>query len=172
MDEPKFLCDDMFQGLARWLRAAGYDAVVHLGLPDKDLIRLAQQEDRMLISSDRHFEERRIVRDGRLRFLFVPHGLSNVEALGYVMAKLGLELREIRCMSCGGELESIAKEEVREVVPAKAYENYEDFYRCKRCGKVLWRGTHWDRICRTLDEAVSKAEEFQAEEKGGSDGRA
>ena len=39
---PRFACDAMLGSLARWLRAAGYDAFWQEGIDDWDLIRLAQ----------------------------------------------------------------------------------------------------------------------------------
>ena len=42
----------MLGGLARWLRAAGYDASWHDGIDDGDLVRLAQAEGRTVLSSD------------------------------------------------------------------------------------------------------------------------
>ena len=41
-NEPTFACDVMLGGLARWLRAAGYDAVWSNTIEDWDLVRLAQ----------------------------------------------------------------------------------------------------------------------------------
>jgi uncharacterized protein with PIN domain len=39
---PRFACDAMLGGLARWLRAAGYDACWHGGVADPELVRLAR----------------------------------------------------------------------------------------------------------------------------------
>jgi uncharacterized protein len=50
--ETLFACDAMLGGLARWLRAAGYDASWHPGIDDRDVIRLSRDERRMLLSSD------------------------------------------------------------------------------------------------------------------------
>lgn len=36
--EPRFACDAMLGGLARWLRAAGYDASWQEGITDQELI--------------------------------------------------------------------------------------------------------------------------------------
>ena len=49
---PLFACDAMLGYLARWLRAAGYDTFWREGIDDSELVRLAQQEDRFLLSSD------------------------------------------------------------------------------------------------------------------------
>src|SRR5438552_1862899 len=48
----RIACDAMLGGLARWLRAAGYDACWQSGIDDHDLIRLARDQGRTLLSSD------------------------------------------------------------------------------------------------------------------------
>ena len=50
--ELRFACDAMLGGLARWLRAAGYDASWRVDISDPDLIRLSRDEGRTLLSSD------------------------------------------------------------------------------------------------------------------------
>ena len=47
---PRFACDAMLAGLARWLRAAGYDASWSATVTDRELIRLSQSEERLLLS--------------------------------------------------------------------------------------------------------------------------
>src|SRR5690349_4578232 len=106
-----FACDAMLGGLARWLRAAGYDAFWQNGIDDRELIRLARETGRMLLSADTRLFEFAIIRDGVQPALFVPLRLSPVEQLGFVLSKLGLALREPRCMLCGGELVEMPKEQ-------------------------------------------------------------
>lgn len=50
----RFLCDAMLGGLARWLRATGYDSLfADGGWPDGDLVDLCAREDRVLLTKDR-----------------------------------------------------------------------------------------------------------------------
>jgi len=62
-NEPTFACDAMLGGLARWLRAAGYDASWTEGIDDWDLVRLARREGRVLLSSDTGIFKIGVVRD-------------------------------------------------------------------------------------------------------------
>ena len=50
--ETCFACDAMLGGLARWLRAAGYEACWQEGIDDHDLIRLSRDTGRVLLSAD------------------------------------------------------------------------------------------------------------------------
>jgi uncharacterized protein with PIN domain len=147
---PAFACDAMLGSLARWLRAAGYDASWRAGIPDWDLIRQAQRERRVLLSADTGIFRVGIVRDGEVPALPIPHGLSTEEQLAYVLQKLALPLREPRCMACGGELAKVPKEQVRGRVPPRSFAAVEHFRECARCGRLFWAGTHWKRVAAVL----------------------
>ena len=97
--EPRFACDAMLGGLARWLRAAGYDASWQEGIDDWDLVRLARREGRVLLSSDTGIFRIGIVRDGEVPALFVPRGRPVQEQLAFVLQKFKLRLRPQRCMA-------------------------------------------------------------------------
>jgi uncharacterized protein with PIN domain len=143
----------MCGGLARWLRAAGYDAFWKEGINDWDLVRRALREDEILLTSDGGICRIGIVRDGELPALFIPPGMSKAEQLQFVLKSLGLALREPRCMACGGELAEVPKQRVRGRVPPRSFEQHESFYECERCRKLFWKGTHWPKIRARLEES-------------------
>jgi len=154
---PRFFCDAMLGGLARWLRAAGYDALFEYGIGDADLIDRCRGEGRILLSCDGPMFERNVIKSGLVKALRVPRGLGNVEALRFVFEELHLALAGPRCMGCGGELAEVPKHSVAGEAPPLAFRNCESFWRCRRCGKLLWRGTHWQRIGKRLEEIASSA---------------
>jgi uncharacterized protein len=148
---PRFACDAMLGGLARWLRAAGYDSCWQAGIDDWDLIRLAQREGRVLLSSDTGIFRIGIVRDGDVPALFIPHQLGTKEKqLAFVLEELKLEPRQPRCMACGGALVAVPREQVRDCAPPLAFARVEHFHECSRCGQLFWEGTHWRKIAAVL----------------------
>ena len=153
-NQPAFFCDAMLGGLARWLRAAGYDAEFRHGIDDSVIVAEALAAGRILLSSDGPMFERKVIRDGQLEALFVPRQLSRIEQLTYVVDKLILKRRPGRCMACGGELRQLPKYSVVSEAPPLAYRSCDEFFRCKRCGKLLWRGTHWQKIDARLNEIL------------------
>jgi hypothetical protein len=155
-DAPRFLCDAMLGGLARWLRAAGYDAEFEYGIEDGELIRRALDSGRTVLSSDGPLFDRNVIRRGEADALYVPQQLSKLEQLRFVMRERDLPLRTPRCMACGGPLTEVPKHTVTDEAPPLAYRNCEKFWRCGRCGKLLWHGTHWERITRRLAEAAGE----------------
>ena len=151
---PAFFCDAMLGGLARWLRAAGYDAKFEHGIDDGVIVAESLQTGRILLSSDGPMFERKVIRDGKLEALFVPRQLSRIEQFTYVADKLSLKRRPGRCMSCGGELTELPKHSVISEAPPLAYRSCEKFFRCGQCNKLLWRGTHWEKIDARLSEIL------------------
>jgi uncharacterized protein with PIN domain len=160
---PSFLCDESLGGLARWLRAGGYEAQVRhlraeprsLGRPGPDaLLAEAAARALVLLTSVDDLLDRRLVREGRVLALWVPTGLEPTTQLHLVLADLGLGLREPRCMACGGELEARAKEAVAERIPPRTARWKDDYWTCLCCGRLFWKGTHWERIARALSGAA------------------
>ena len=145
---PKFLCDAMLGGLAKWLRAAKYDAYYAregTDVSDRSLTEKALAEGRVLLTSDGGFLERKLVRDGSVGFLIVPH-LPLEEQLRLVVDRFGLQRRQSRCMECNGELEVVIPGAVAGRVPEGVIQDHEEFFRCKGCCRVFWHGSHWERI--------------------------
>jgi uncharacterized protein with PIN domain len=152
---PSFLCDAMLGGLARWLRAAGYDAAFEPHIDDGDLLRRAAANGQTALSSDGGIFERTVVRTGAVRALYVPRGLGKRAQLRFVLRALDLPVRDPRCMTCGGALAEVDREAVRDEAPPRTFACTTRFWRCARCGKLLWKGTHWARIEAALASAAA-----------------
>ncbi|MCX5685804.1 MAG: hypothetical protein NT049_19285, partial [Planctomycetota bacterium] len=103
-ESPAFWCDAMLGGLARWLRAAGYDAAWLPGIDDTDLVRRSLASGRILLTADTGLMRHGAIQSGRVRAVLLPPGLGKFEQLRFVLAALGLARREMRCMACGGPL--------------------------------------------------------------------
>lgn len=153
----RFFCDAMLGGLARWLRAAGYEAAFEHGIADPDLVDRARQGGMMILSSDGGLFERALLRDGEVLSLFVPRHAGTLEQLEFVMRELDLPLRDPRCMACGGVRRAASRDEARAEAPPRTLEHHDAFWRCTGCRRLLWRGTHWTRIAVALDRAGRRA---------------
>lgn len=89
-DAPRFACDAMCGGLARWLRAYGYDTSYTEGIADLDLVRTAQSESRILISSDGPLFERRLIRDRIVGSYRLERGLKLLEQFRHIVREFRL----------------------------------------------------------------------------------
>jgi hypothetical protein len=147
----RFICDGSLGGLARWLRAAGYEAEWAKGLSGRAAVAAARPADAVVLTSDARLASEAAHDDESL--LWVPSTLPPAEQLRLVLGDLGLEPREPRCMRCGGSLRAVAKEAVRDRIPPRTARWKDDYFLCEGCGQLFWRGTHWERIAARLAEA-------------------
>ena len=51
---PRFAADEMLARLARWLRVLGWDTTLQPELPDPELVFLANEQRRILLTRDRN----------------------------------------------------------------------------------------------------------------------
>ena len=111
---------------------------------------MALDEERVLLTSDGGFLERKPVRDGAVTLLVVPH-MPVEDQLRLVARSFDLERLPSRCMECNGELELAPHDAVADRVPPKVIRAHESFFRCLGCGRVFWHGSHWERIGGRLE---------------------
>jgi uncharacterized protein with PIN domain len=119
-------------------------------LPDE-----AHARGMVLLTTEAEVLERRLVVTGTLPVVWVPSVLTMREQLRLVVRDLDLEPREARCMTCGGTLVPTAKDAVRERIPPRTAKWLDEYFVCAGCGGLFWRGTHWERIARELEQAVT-----------------
>ncbi len=87
--------------------------------------------------------------------LYVPRVLDKLAQLCFVLRALDLPVREPRCMTCTGALAEVDKQAVRGEAPPRTFACVACFWRCTRCGKLLWKGTRWVRIDAALAAAAA-----------------
>lgn len=153
---PLFLLDGMLGALARWLRICGYDAEYLRDASDEELITRAVDEGRVLLTRDRLLH-RKAVKAGVEAFLV--EGDDDAEKLASVSRRFSLKLdpNRSRCPQCDAALIAVDREAVQGKVPPRTFEAYDEFWVCRSCGKVYWRGSHWRNIIETVEEALRRA---------------
>lgn len=141
---PSFAADAMLGSLARWLRLFGFDCTFDVDIADARLLETARAEGRVLLTRDRAVARK------AARALFVEGGDLD-EQLLFVFAELGLALpQEIpmtRCSLCNALLERATQAAVDGgALPPRVLESHTEFYRCPKCGRFYWKGTHFDSM--------------------------
>lgn len=153
----RFLVDSNVGRLAKWLRIAGFDTLFINDLDDNRLVRLALSEKRVLLTKDTQILKRRVATTGRLKAILVESEEVK-EQLRQVLKTLNLASR-IRpftlCLECNQPLVARSKEEVRELVPPFVYRTQNQYMQCPNCLRIYWRGTHWERMRKELEQIVS-----------------
>jgi uncharacterized protein with PIN domain len=154
MKELKFITDAMLGKLTRWLRMLGHDVEYVSSPDDKELIKKAEKENRVLLTRDVELHHQAIAKGVDSFLVESPNQTANLANLAQKFEfKLEIDMKTSRCPKCNGELKEVSKINIAEKIPFKTSSNYDKFWQCKDCGQIYWRGTHWTRIDRTLEEA-------------------
>src|SRR5487761_797336 len=142
--EPQFLADGMLGTLAIKLRIQGFDTVYDKESSDAELIEIARESNRILLTSDHELS----LRAKRSHVICVAlRERTEVGRLVELLSKLRIQkidtARSSRCSLCNGGLERKGMDRVGKPI-----------YQCADCKKRYWRGAHWKKL-ETLFEKVN-----------------
>ena len=154
---PRFVLDTHLGRLAACLRMLGLDALYRNDSSDHELVRIAVEQRRILLTRDTGLLKHRAVTHG----YFVRETEPRRQA-AEVVRRFHLQrfLEPFsRCLRCNALLERLEGGPPPEAPPSVA-QRHREFWRCPGCRRVYWRGSHYARMrvwVRTLaaDESPS-----------------
>jgi len=169
---PRFVLDIHLGRLASYLRLLGFDALYDNGADDETLAGLAANEGvsggydvqrdgpkghdpqgrRILLTRDRGLLKR-----GQVTHGYCLRSTDSREQLREVVRRFdlaGAARPFTRCLACNGELRPASKEEVRHLLSEQTCRLYDEFGRCAACGRVYWKGGHYERMRDLVEEAL------------------
>ena len=136
----------MLAGLARWLRAAGYDvALAPPGMADIDLQAQAHREGRMLVTRDRRLG----AAPGAVT-LAADKLEAQARELGEAAGVDWLRAPFSRCVMDNTPLAEAGPADVQRM-PAETRALPGPFRVCPTCGRVYWPGSHVRRMRERLE---------------------
>lgn len=151
----RFVLDTHLGRLAVHLRLLGFDTLYRNDYADATLAELSHQEQRVLLTRDRGLLKRRMVDFG-----YCVRENDPKQQLISLLHRYRL-LPEIepwrRCLRCNDLLKPVDKAEILEQLEPKTQRYFDDFRRCKGCGQVYWRGSHYNQMQSFIDEVVAAA---------------
>lgn len=152
----RFVADAHLGGLARLLRMAGFDTIYDNSLRDDQVEALAVEEARVVLTRDRDLLKRRTIEYG-----CYVRALKAQAQLREVFERLGLAERArpfTRCLHDNAPLHAVAKAAVLARLPPQVAATQDEFNACDVCGRVYWKGSHWQRMNGMLDRATRGGE--------------
>jgi uncharacterized protein with PIN domain len=156
--EPRFVIDINVGRLAKWLRVMGYDTLFPDEADDNQLVRIALQENRVLVTRDAGIARRRAARLGQMRVVQIINDDLRSQLRQLVRA-LGLTLDNgfSRCVRCNHLLNPADKSHVADRLPPYVFQTQSQFMECPECHRLYWRGTHWTNMMTELGRVYQES---------------
>jgi uncharacterized protein len=150
--QPRFAADAMLGRLARWLRVLGYDTSYDMALADPVLVDIANAQQRILLTRDRHLLKE--LRPARAHEVRQDDPLLQLQD---VVTALGLPPpRELftRCLLCNAPLQTLPAHEALPLLPQGVRDLPGPVRRCPDCGRLYWDGSHVRRMRAALERVL------------------
>lgn len=143
-------CDEMLAGLARWLRAAGYDATAaRPGETDALVLAHAGAQARLLLTRDRGLMSHRAA--AGIAVLLASDGLdAQARELRERFALDWLKAPFSRCLICNVPLDPAAPQDLARL-PQQARPYGDPVRICPSCRRLYWPGSHVRRMRQRLE---------------------
>lgn len=156
--EPKFIVDINAGKLAKWLRIMGYDASLFTDEDDGKMVKIALNENRVILTKDSQIMKRRLITSGKLKAVLIAGDDPKAQLQQIATAlNLNYQFKPFSvCLQCNQNLIERRKEEVAELVPPFVLKTQSQYMECPSCHRIFWRGTHWQAMSEELENFMAQ----------------
>ncbi len=153
----KFILDTHIGKLCKYLRIFGFDSLYGRDYEDLDIINTAHAEKRIILTRDKGLLKNKKVDHGYWLRSQIPEEQLKEVVLRFSLINL---IRSFtRCLVCNGNLIEVNKNEVDDFLLPDTRKYYFKFVKCAVCGKVFWKGSHFERMKKFIDEFINEIDE-------------
>jgi len=150
----KFIVDNNVGKLAKWLRMMGYDTLFFNGSDDAQMVAIALDENRVILTRDTQIMVRGIITSGRLKAILIESDKPE-EQIQQAIGSLNLDCQFkpfALCLECNEPLEDRSVQEVKDRVPPYVFQTQNKYVECPACHRIYWKGTHWQAMTKKLEK--------------------
>jgi len=155
--EPAFISDVHLGKLTGYLRMLGFNCLYHNTLEDEEIIRISAAQQRIILTRDKGILKNKSVARG-----FFVRSENPKKQLEEVLRRFDLKalIKPFnRCMRCNGLLQWVSKKEIIEMLEENTKKSCDEFCRCASCGKIYWKGTHYQSMKKWIQELLAGGHE-------------
>lgn len=142
--ELTFILDVHLGKLAKELRMLGFDTFYDNSYRNSQLIQWAIRDQRIILTRDIGILKHSSIRYGHWMRNTQPE-LQTIEILDTFNLRDNIKPFSI-CLSCNGRLLHVDKKDILDRIPPKVQLLQTEFHRCNKCGKIYWKGTHYEHM--------------------------
>lgn len=148
----RFILDVHLGKLARYLRMLGFDTAYSQDWSDDEIIQLSLEQRRIILTRDIGILKQNRVSHGH----WIRHH-QPLDQLEEVLDALDLyrQLRPFtRCMECNEFINTVSKDEMRNLAAPEIFDRFDEFWQCEGCRKVYWQGSHYGRMLEQIKRII------------------
>jgi len=152
--QTRFIIDANLGRLSRYLRMLGFDTLFDMNLGDEDIIRIAGEDKRIILTRDLG-----ILKNSKVRRGYFIRNQQPDQQLKEVTRKFNLkgQIKPFsRCIACNGKILQIPKIKILDQVPEQVYLLFEEFFQCNQCLRVYWKGSHHQRMLQKIERLLKE----------------
>ncbi|NHI84274.1 MAG: hypothetical protein EAX81_08245 [Candidatus Thorarchaeota archaeon] len=148
-----FVVDAMLGKVALWLRLAGKDTIYSPDINDDELLEIAKNQNRILLTSDAELHNR--AEEACLETMLLRGTADQRVAAVFHQFSINpkIDPSKSRCSKCNGiltEIDSSDKERIKDLVFEQTYNHYDRFWLCNECRRVFFQGGQWTNISKYM----------------------
>lgn len=139
-----FIADVHLGRLVAYLRMLGFDTLYPEDHRDECLAEISNREQRVLLTRDIGLLKRSIVIHGY--FVRETNPWRQLEEVLKRFKLIHSVMQFNRCTHCNHLLSIVDKADIEQQIPQNTTDYYSEFRRCQQCGKIYWRGSHYQQM--------------------------
>jgi uncharacterized protein with PIN domain len=130
----------------------GFDVYFEKHINDVEIVKHALKEQRIILTRNQGLLKRKEVTHGYwVRSTDVRHQLPEI----YRRFDLHSQIKPFTiCMVCNGEIMEVQKTDIKANVPQRVHKYFDQFYECKECHKIYWKGSHYLKMEHTVEQLL------------------
>ena len=122
----------------------GFDVIYKIDFPDNDIIKISLKEQRAILTRDRDLLKNKQITHG-----YWVRSNEIEDQVKEVIKRFDLQndIKEfLRCLDCNSILIPFEKDKIEDRIPPKVKEWHGEFWYCRHCDKIYWKGTHYEKM--------------------------
>lgn len=150
----RFVADNNMGDIVKYMRTLGFDVFFDPSLCLSEIISISETQARILLTRNKNLLKHKQISHG----ILISPGTIKKQII-YIIKHLDImnKIRPFsRCLLCNSLLVDVSKTEIYERIPIKTKEFCNEYTYCKKCDKIYWKGTHYVRMKKLIDEILEE----------------
>lgn len=147
--ENKFIADVHLGKLAKLLRLLGFDTAYKNSFTNEELPIISEQQNRIILTRNKSLYKNNLIKS------FLITSEDPMMQLKAVVTHFHLHHQFhffTRCLVCNGILKPVSKNNILPLLQQNTITYFNEFWQCTHCKHIYWKGSHYERMLKTIEQ--------------------